>query len=73
MGLQWAMVSEVIDDKDLIVGWLQKGYEPFSVDNGRVYLRTQQWVEDDEPRSSVHHPNRAGNEPDEIEEEEDDQ
>lgn len=66
MALEYAVVFEDTDDEEACTEWLQKGYEPFAVDKGVMYFRSQFWNEDSEPQSSTKPENKnlAGNEPD---------
>jgi hypothetical protein len=66
MALEYSVAFENADDDEACTGWLQKGWEPFAVDRGKMYFRSQFWNEDAEPKSSTKPENKnfAGNEPD---------
>lgn len=65
MGMRWKV--QRVQRGEAEEGGLD-GWEPFAVANGFIYVKKEVFVEDDELKSSAHHPNWMGNEPDEEEE-----
>jgi hypothetical protein len=56
MAFEWQMVSEHVDDPELIVGWLEKQFEPFAVANDKVWLRRMVNVERDDKATDYGQP-----------------
>jgi hypothetical protein len=53
MAFEWQMVSEHVDDPDLIVKWLEQNFEPFAVANDKVWLKRMVNVERDAKATEV--------------------
>jgi urease accessory protein UreF len=53
MAFEWQMVDESIQDADKIEHWLQTQFEPFAVEDGRVYMKRMVNVERDDKASEV--------------------
>lgn len=66
MPLEYAMLTESIEDQAAIELALQQNWEPFAVYRNEVYFRRQWHNEDREPLSSTRaeNANQAGNEAD---------
>ena len=57
MAIEHAVAFERADDEEACTKWLKLGWQPFAVDKGLMYFRTQLWNEDNEPRSSTREEN----------------